>query len=315
MTFLQDFKSLEQLLEAHPGLLLNAEFASDQSLYWVMMAMHPSHLFKMEIFEKLTTKYGKADTIHGIATLLKHGKGKNAKVLQIGDVILKYGRSEYNGWSPEEDPAFQCRVKTCVDLARRITKQAANSMHQSPLSIVEQAAQHHFKVARNSGLWQKVQGNFSLLANQLGATIRIADNLRFEDTKVISEGYVITEKFSAYQAKNTIPSPHKTIAPEDMGEKRKVAGSIHVGYGLFKGSVSAITKLPFSDLYLASLIIHEASHKFCFTKDHAYVHEGSKYDDLSDVLRVQTADSYAFFAISVFHGALIENRENKALYT
>jgi hypothetical protein len=60
------------------------------------------------------------------------------------------------------------------------------------------------------------------------------------------------------------------------------------------------------------LIVHEATHKFCFTADYCYCKQENrqKYEALEKEMLMKNADSYAFLALSVVAKRLIEVRED-----
>jgi len=76
------------------------------------------------------------------------------------------------------------------------------------------------------------------------------------------------------------------------------ARSIHIEFSL------AAVYPPFQ---LARLIVHEATHKFAGTSDHAYTYEEDDYEDLTYQERVFNADSYAYVVISIALNKLIKN--------
>jgi hypothetical protein len=78
----------------------------------------------------------------------------------------------------------------------------------------------------------------------------------------------------------------------------KGARSIHIEFSL------AAVYPPFQ---LARLIVHEATHKFAGTSDHAYTYEEDDYEDLTYQERVFNADSYAYVVISIALNKLIKN--------
>src|SRR5271166_4247396 len=82
-------------------------------------------------------------------------------------------------------------------------------------------------------------------------------------------------------------------------------GNIHVDFGVFAQETN------WTDLAQAGLIIHEASHKFLNTDDHAYCNDGPKYSDLPKSLKLKNADSYAYTAMSLYAGELIEDDQSK----
>jgi hypothetical protein len=115
--------------------------------------------------------------------------------------------------------------------------------------------------------------------------------------------------------RNKLPSPYKTfgaIFDKEAGKEVEAAwGNIHVDFALFTNQTNADKHELWTDLALAGLIIHEASHKFLYTDDHAYCHDGRKYIDLSKSLKLKNADSYAYTAMSLYAGELIEDDKSK----
>jgi roadblock/LC7 domain-containing protein len=69
---------------------------------------------------------------------------------------------------------------------------------------------------------------------------------------------------------------------------------------------SNATKYP--RLFLAMCIVHEATHKFAHTEDHAYT-EDDNYKTLTTAQRIENADSFAYVAISIFLDRLIKDLE------
>lgn len=74
-------------------------------------------------------------------------------------------------------------------------------------------------------------------------------------------------------------------------------GSIHIEFSL-------AANYPRSQM--ARIIIHEATHKFAQTQDHAYTQE-LVYEQLTPAQRASNADSYAYAAISLCYGTLIKD--------
>ncbi len=81
-------------------------------------------------------------------------------------------------------------------------------------------------------------------------------------------------------------------------------GGIHLNFAFLRDDG------PFGSLlYIACLIIHEASHKFASTFDHAYTWKVS-YLDLTVAQRIENADSYAYAAISLYKRHVFRERSN-----
>jgi len=69
---------------------------------------------------------------------------------------------------------------------------------------------------------------------------------------------------------------------------------------------SHVPKYP--RLFLALAIVHEATHKFAHTEDHAYT-DDDNYKKLIVAQRIENADSFAYVAISIFLNQLIKDLE------
>lgn len=74
--------------------------------------------------------------------------------------------------------------------------------------------------------------------------------------------------------------------------------SIHVEYDLID---------TYSKLGVARIIIHEATHKFAGTADHAYSHQPG-YSNMTQVQSLNNADSYAYAATSLYKNKLVNHR-------
>jgi hypothetical protein len=73
-------------------------------------------------------------------------------------------------------------------------------------------------------------------------------------------------------------------------------GSVHIKFDILKDSNSQ--RNP--NLYVARSLLHEATHKVCDTYDHAYAHEGAKYEGIKAYEAIDNADSYAWAAVCFF---------------
>jgi hypothetical protein len=82
------------------------------------------------------------------------------------------------------------------------------------------------------------------------------------------------------------PAPEVKLTPDQLG-------SIHINFKRMLRTVE-----PLSDSMVARTIIHEASHKFIATHDHAYAGE-DKYERLDRREALLNADSYAFAVVSL----------------
>lgn len=81
-------------------------------------------------------------------------------------------------------------------------------------------------------------------------------------------------------------------------------GEIHVSFA---------RHLNFSSISYAQTIIHEATHKYFNTEDHAYADDPT-YFTLSLADRLENADSYAWAAVSLYCGSLKMSNPNSSDY-
>lgn len=99
--------------------------------------------------------------------------------------------------------------------------------------------------------------------------------------------------------------PSKQFLPEvDAGPLDR--GSIHINFDALLRADRQV-----SDLRVARTIIHEASHKFCNTQDHAYA-DRPVYRELMMEQSMWNADSYAFAAVSLYKGICFLDDEQMA---
>jgi hypothetical protein len=125
------------------------------------------------------------------------------------------------------------------------------------------------------------------------------------DGKRTAVGYVRFKKIADDDEPSASKTPGAAMRARVQGATH--GGSIHMDYQVFNPQSS------WTDLGVASVIVHEASHKFGLTEDHAYHHEGDKYDKLTPDLRVDNADCYAFVAASLWAGRLLTTRPTSDL--
>lgn len=103
----------------------------------------------------------------------------------------------------------------------------------------------------------------------------------------VGEGYVsaksrVVNRLGLEQTQTTPLEPHQQ-------------GGIHLNFAFLRddGPLGSL-------LYIACLIIHEASHKFASTFDHNYTWETFSYSALATEQKIENADSYAYAAISLY---------------
>lgn len=242
-----------------------------------------------ETYAVLLTKYPEQEIYYGLATLCGVGKGRNEIVEQRGTYIAKF-----SDWEKDVhigQVGFYVKMDRTVELARKLVRVTADAFTAPEHAILDAAVHEHFLLDRKDPLWAAVGQNFKNIRQFLDGMFRLAANNPSEVKG--ATGYVIFKRIE----EGSPVSPYKTSgAPTaDANGPHRVThgGSIHMDYGVFRDDM-------WTDLGVAAVIVHEASHKICATDDHAYVHDGEKYVNLSKALRVDNADCYGFVAASVY---------------
>lgn len=64
--------------------------------------------------------------------------------------------------------------------------------------------------------------------------------------------------------------------------------------------------LTYSRLALARVIIHEATHRYLGTEDHAYIYETAKWDSMTKRQAIDNADSIAYAVLSLTTGRILD---------
>lgn len=98
---------------------------------------------------------------------------------------------------------------------------------------------------------------------------------------------------------------------ELFGAKKKWAHKgIHLNFDLLEGG-DYFQSCP---LAIARTLVHEASHKFCGTKDHAYAYQEDEYlSVMSSAEALNNADSYAWAVISLYSKRSLHDLHELAL--
>lgn len=314
MPFLNDYPTLEKFLKDHPNL---ERLVSDEYPFLLMdVGQWSDVLGPMRREYPNLEKYAINDLYYGFRTLCgKHkGSNKSSQVLDRGNVILKYGADLT--WANRVNEVA-ARIVDSVKLAREILSKMRDRLNASQEGVDAILAYHFgFKreKAESNSLVKDVTIRFETLHKGLLSRICIACRVPGKDKQAgVAHGYVNWENKEKYEAKvssgKKLESPYKTfgkIYDEEAGKEVEAAwGNIHVDFGVFAQETN------WTDLAQAGLIIHEASHKFLNTDDHAYCHDGPKYIDLPKSLKLKNADSYAYTAMSLYAGELIEDDQSK----
>ena len=322
MPFLENYTTLDAFFARYPGL---KQYKETLAIYFEAGDYSGALRIVLKEYPELV-QYPPEDLYHGLCALSGKAKGKNTGAVVRPSVVLKYDSYSYR--AEEKVNEVAPRIEACVNLARKIASKLYHRVND-PHESVDAILKYHFgferKIEQTVSLVQlkdsvaldRVIGGFQAIHKGILGRICIADNEldRFRDRKVVASGYVVPKLKEKYTGK--LISPYKTFGtwPIEGKDEEVVWGSIHVDFGLFTGRPNPNSPKPKSDLELARLIIHEASHKFLFTDDHAYCHEEEKYIGLSNDLKLKNADSYAYAAISLYRGKLITHKDTELLTT
>ena len=316
MPFLNDYPTLEKFVERHPDLQRLVSHEMIERIFLLMDTDQWSDVLDamLEACPSLK-KYTTNDLYYGFRALCGRHKGSNksSQVLDRGNVILKYG-SVLNQYWADRDRVNEVapRIVASVNLARKILSEMRVRL-DAPEEVVDAILAYHFGFERetDSNSLGGVTLGFETLHKSLLSTVCIACWVPGKERGGV-HGYVNWENKEKYEAKvasRKLESPYKTfgrIYDEEAGKEVEAAwGNIHVDFWLFTHQTH------WTDLALAGLIIHEASHKFLNTDDRAYCHDGRKYIDLEKSLKLKNADSYAYAAISLYADELIEDDKSK----
>jgi hypothetical protein len=251
-------------------------------------------------------------------------------------VVLKYrAESGYN--SQMIGLNIREAVNKAAKLAGKVATLLQNPTKSDKEAVINQALSYHFHIdAADKTNVATIQRNFETVREGLSGLVCIADI----DHRLPHAGYVPVRAKEQYNVKHGLElSPFATagrgLMPKDEQkiEQDIVQTSIHVDYTLFgqldkkvplvtfdndeegqrrKAEHEAYAKLFYQGDFGRILMIHEATHKFCFTADHCYckAENKTKYEALSPQMLMKNADSYAFLALSVWVEQVIKVRED-----
>jgi hypothetical protein len=115
-----------------------------------------------------------------------------------------------------------------------------------------------------------------------------------------------------YKAKEATLSPYQTFHIEDHWKRTRYLtyGSVHVNYGLFNTPPVKLGKRVATDAFIASVIVHEAAHKWCGLTDAGGYLDEPNYFRVDPEIRLKNADCYSTLALSVYLDEVIDNVNN-----
>ena len=189
-----------------------------------------------------------------------------------------------------------------------------------PLNRMEKIFERHFKLGSPSDEQRRVvQRTFELAEAGLNANIDIIDLFAgadlYADNRGLfwgAEGQVVFDADTdrAYmQAMRALEDDEveerKNDVMRDFLEQAEQL-DIYLDFSLLKKS---------NMQQMARVIVHEATHKFAFTGDHAYMSNDGAFARMSGANAVKNADSYAYAAISVMEESALTPEKIKRLGT
>lgn len=342
MRFLTDYPTLTALEAACLGITAstNRQRLASENTSYALGGVAPNHL------SRLQSRYSQNELLFGLRILFRVGKGGNHRysVVLNNGVILKYGAHA----NTEPSNAVQGRIVRCVKIARDMAYKAWLAFELSSTSdlnalirvsypdLITAVLDHHFRTAPSaSAHMRQIIDIYKKIYRELSSHLIIADGA----ADVIGEG-AVRWRLIYNDRQDAIASPFRTSAVRRQGDAQTItelkalptdelaalarsrnveptaealvmrrSGSIHIPFTVFEGQGSNL----WSDLGLATFILHEASHKFGNTEDHAYTYERSKYRSLQRQLRLENADSYAYAAVSLYGNKLFQDRNDKKM--
>jgi hypothetical protein len=291
MPFLTDFPDRQSLLNRYPALANTTD---------ILTMGNDTTFLKIVLDDAGATdflaRYGAQELLFGLRQRLGVAKGRNRAVAELsGTVLLKYDPDGRLDQIFMEDAGARLRLVRCVELARTILRQVTDTDFVAPSALLEQILARFFSIeSGDRDSRQVVKQKFTTTFQGMNGSVRIAASRPINQS---ASGYVTWKKGS--EVSGDVPSPYKARGTPHDGTER-LAGSVHVDLSVFRSDAD-----PWTDEGIAGLIIHEASHRHCFTEDHAYVHDGDKFDQLSRALKLDTADAYGYTAVSLHRGVVI----------
>jgi hypothetical protein len=147
---------------------------------------------------------------------------------------------------------------------------------------------------------EKIRRNMLSLSFHLNTGVYLididADNRDIQSGKDIAPGTISALGYV---------SPEKTSMDPNTWRTRSARWGSGITCGFRHGEihVSFAKHLTFSPISYAQTIIHEATHKYLNTEDHAYADDPT-YFTLSLADTLENADSYAWAAVSLYCGAV-----------
>lgn len=339
MKFLVDYPTLDKLEAAYPGIRAGTnlnKLISENTLSALDCVPRKYH-------DALRQKYSPSELLFGLRILFGTGKGRNhqySSMMLHNGVIVKYG---CNG-DGEPSRAVHNRIACCVRLAHKMAREAWCVTQLSSMSnssspswkLIQSTLAYHFKVTTSlSANNYRITETYKRIYAGLSNLIIIAER----PAGTSGAGGYVDWCSKRMDRQNSIPSPFqtsflrkddaqdvahwKTLSKSERNATARPFGvepsieamfmsrsrSIHIDFNIVENK----SPYRYTDVGIATIILHEASHKFGNTEDFAYCYQIKKYLPLKRRLRLINADSYAVAAASLHCKKLILAQFDKLL--
>ena len=220
---------------------------------------------------------------------------------------------------PTDQMVFQ--LADSLQLARRMSREAAKKVTAvlngdvtpEKAELVRQVLRHHFRadVSSSTRTQTKIASVLTSTADGLAGHVQLSDVLSrymWNLYEVYIDGHTWDEtrvRLKGEYRKDNPQEPRggyvedRTRKEEFLNATRTTvkSGNIHVEF-----SYAAV----YPKMFLAHVIVHEATHKFGGTDDYAYTEE-DHYARLRLAERINNADSYAYTVLSLSANVLIKD--------
>lgn len=229
-----------------------------------------------------------------------------AQRLNAQEKVYSYTNKMNQDLMDLSDPAVQNALHGSFRYAESAAVAAAEYFARRPtrfhaLDRMEKIFERHFKNKKPTDEERRAaQDVFERTAAGLQGNVVISDLFagadRFNDNRGLTWGAEGQVAFDQATDDLYVAEMRKEGALTRMNDIMRqflsTAGSleIYLDFSLMK----RINKFQ-----MARIIVHEATHKFAFTGDYAYMHDTAKFGTLSKGEALKNADSYAYAAISV----------------
>jgi hypothetical protein len=286
MSFLDDFPDLDSFLKACPELQAYKGVAD------LLLDGTTTEIRKQLVDQcPCLGKYPPGELVYGAQLLFGWGKGYNNRQKRMpSNFILKH--------HADVKPHTEATIARSLELARNVLR-GIGDLGKTDRPLLGEVLGYHFKVTKDEiagalAPFQELVRKLNHLRQRMEGCIRIA-----EAHGTAASGFVRGKQISQLTPEEL---EELKLSPFKTASDQYVYGSIHVYVPYFSQDVLAGER--YTDLRRAQLIIHEASHKFCYTDDHAYANDAN-YQELSQKELLDNADSFGYAAVSLHAKRLI----------